>query len=111
MLATRVITAVVAMAVLLVMVFLAPPAAWGAFMLVVALVSSWEWSRIAALARVPAYAFLALSAITGIALWLFYMQGPPGAFGHLALAAFLVAAAFWIFVAPFWLVLHLRPGP
>jgi phosphatidate cytidylyltransferase len=111
MLATRVITAVVAAAIFLLLVFLAPPPAWAAFMLVVAWVCCWEWSRIAALARVPAYAFLALSAATGIALWLFYVGGTPGAFGHLALAAFLVAAAFWIVVAPFWLVMHLSPGP
>jgi phosphatidate cytidylyltransferase len=111
MLATRVITAVVAMAVLLVMVFLVPPAGWAAFMLAVALVSSWEWSRIAALAPAAAYAFLAVSAATGIALWLFYVRGAPSAFGQLAFVAFGIAALFWIVVAPFWLVRHLRPGP
>jgi len=111
MLATRVITAVVAMAVLLAMVFLAPPAGWAAFMLAVALVSSWEWSRIAALAPAAAYAFLALSAATGIALWLYYVYAAAAAFAQLALVAFGIAAVFWIAVAPFWLVRHLRPGP
>ena len=111
MLATRVITAVVAMAILLVMVFLASPAVWAAFMLAVALVSSWEWSRIAALAPAASYAFLALSAATGVALWFFYVQGTPAAFGQLALAGFGIAAAFWIVAAPFWLAQHLTPGP
>ncbi len=110
MLATRVITAVVAMAAFLAMVFLAPPAVWSLFMLAVALVCCWEWSRIAGLPRAPGLAYLALSALTGAALWLFNVHGEPAAFGQLALAACLIAAAFWVVVAPAWLALHLRPG-
>jgi phosphatidate cytidylyltransferase len=111
MLATRVITAVVAMAILLVMVFLVPRAGWAAFMLAVALVCCWEWSRIAALAPAAAYTFLALSAATGIALWFYYVHGAAAAFAQLALVAFGIAAVFWIAVAPLWLVRHLTPGP
>jgi phosphatidate cytidylyltransferase len=111
MLATRVITAVVALLVLLAMVFFAPAALWSAFMLVVALVGCWEWSRLSALTPAATYAYLALSAAIGVALWLFYVAGAPAAFGQLALAAFGIAAAFWVFVATAWLRLRLRPGP
>ena len=111
MLATRVITAVVALVVLLAMVFLAPPAAWSAFMLAVALVCCWEWARLAMLTPAANYAYLALSAAGGVALWVFEARGDPAAFRALALAAFGIAAAFWIFVAPFWLARQLRPGP
>jgi phosphatidate cytidylyltransferase len=93
------------------MVFLAPAAAWAAFMLVVALVGCWEWSRLCALRPAASYTYLALSAATGVALWLFFVRGAPAAFAHLALAAFAVATVFWVAVAPFWLRLHLRPGP
>jgi phosphatidate cytidylyltransferase len=111
MLATRVITAVVALVVLLVMVFLAPAAAWAAFMLAVALVGCWEWARLAMLSPAANYAYLALSAAAGVALWIFYVHGEPAAFGELALAAFGIAAAFWIVAAPCWLAMQLRPGP
>jgi len=111
MLATRVITAVVALVVLLAMVFLAPAWLWALFMLAVALVSCWEWSRMCGLGGGGRTAFLALSAATGAALWLFHASAASGAFLQLALVAFGLAAAFWILVAPAWIARRLRPAP
>jgi len=111
MLATRVITAVVALAVLLAMVFLASPAVWSLFILAVALVSCWEWSRLCAQGSAGRGAYLVLSAAAAAALWLFYLAGSEAAFAELALTAFALATLFWIAVAPFWIVRHLRPAP
>lgn len=111
MLATRVITAVVAFLVLVAAVFLAPPWLWALVMLAVALVSCWEWSRMCALTGAGRAAFLLLCAATGAALWLLYVAGPRGAFLQAAWVAFGIATLFWIAVAPFWIARHLRPAP
>ncbi|HXZ47629.1 MAG TPA: phosphatidate cytidylyltransferase [Usitatibacter sp.] len=110
MLATRVVTAVAALAVLLAMVFLAPPALWSLFMLAVALVGLWEWSRLCGLGRGARATFLALSGAAGAASWLLYVLGPRAPFEALALAAFGIATVFWVAVAPLWLARHLRPA-
>jgi len=111
MLATRVITAVVALVVLLAMVFLASRTLWSLFVLAVALVCCWEWSRLCGLAPGARAAFLLLSAAGGAALWLFGVRGERAAFAQLALVLFALATAFWIAVAPFWIARHLRPAP
>lgn len=111
MLATRVITAVVAVAVLLAMVFLASSRLWSLFLLAMALICCWEWSRLCGLAAAGRAAFLALSLAAGAALWLFQERTASGAFLQLALAAFAIATVFWIAAAPFWLARRLRPAP
>ena len=111
MLATRVITAVVALVVLLAMVFLAPAWLWALFTLAVALVSCWEWSRMCGLSSAARAAFLGISIATGGALWLFHASAADGAFLQLALVAFGLAAAFWVLVAPAWIARRLRPAP
>jgi phosphatidate cytidylyltransferase len=111
MLATRVITAVVALVALLGLVFLAPRSLWSLVMLAVALVGCWEWSRLCGLAPGAGTAFLAASAAMGLALWLFCIAGDGAAFMRLARVAFALAALFWVAVAPFWIARHLRPSP
>lgn len=111
MLATRVITAVVAFVVLVAMVFLSSRAVWALFALAISLVGCWEWSRMCGLQPAGRAAFLLLSAVAGAALWLFYVDGAPAAFLRLALAGFALAAVFWIAAAPVWLARHLRPRP
>lgn len=111
MLATRVITAVVALVVFLAMVFLAPAAVWSLFMLAVALVCCWEWSRLCALGGAGRASFLLASAALGAGLWALYVAGERAAFTRVALAGFALATLFWIAVAPWWLATHLRPAP
>jgi phosphatidate cytidylyltransferase len=111
MLATRVITVVVALVVLLAMVFLAPAWLWSLFVLAVALVSCWEWSRMCGLGRAGRTAFLGICAATGAALWLFQVRAAGGAFLQLALVAFGLAAVFWVLAAPVWIARRLRPAP
>jgi phosphatidate cytidylyltransferase len=110
MLATRVITAVVALIVVVALVFLAPRALWSLFMLAVGLVCCWEWSRLSGLAAPGRAVFLALSAAIAAALQAFHQLAAPEAFARLAIALLAVATVFWIVVAPFWIARHLRPA-
>lgn len=110
MLATRVITAVVALLVVVGLVFLASRAVWSLFMLAVALIACWEWSRLTGLAAGGRAAFLALSALLGIALGALFFAAEPQRFSHAAFLVFVVAAVFWIAIAPLWIARHLRPG-
>ncbi len=111
MLRTRILTAVAILPVLLGMLFLAPPAAWALFVLAIALLGCWEWSRLAALAAGAERAFLGVSGVAGAVLWLAYLRVGDAAFAGIALAAFALATAFWVAFAPWWLARHLRPGP
>jgi phosphatidate cytidylyltransferase len=107
---TRIITAVVLLLLLVGMVFFAPALLWAAFMLVVALLACWEWSRMSGLSRQGQNAYLALSGATGGALWLLYARA-PGLFTSAASIAFIIAALFWVVLAPLWLANKARPAP
>jgi phosphatidate cytidylyltransferase len=111
MLATRVITAVVALVVVVGMVFLAPRALWSLFMLAVALVSCWEWSRLCGLGEPARIAYLVLSVAAGAALWACSIAAPAALFARFSLALFAAAAIFWVAVAPFWIGGHWKPVP
>ena len=111
MLLTRVLTALVLLPVVLGMLFFASPAAWSLFALAIALVSCWEWSRMCGLTRQGQAAYLVASGAVGAFLWLLYMRLVPGNFVAAALTGFIIAAAFWILGAPYWLANKLRPSP
>lgn len=111
MLLTRVVTAVVAILVLVALVFLGSRAVWSVFMLAVALVCSWEWSRFCALTRGGERIYLALSAVAGAALLYADLTAAPGRWLQAQYAVFALAAAFWVVVAPLWLARAWRPGP
>ena len=96
---------------LLGMLFLAPPLAWAAFVLVIALLACWEWSRMSALAPRGQAVFLFLSGLVGGLFWLSYLRAAETLFISEATWAFIIAAAFWIGIAPVWLAKHARPNP
>jgi phosphatidate cytidylyltransferase len=108
---TRVITAVVILLLLLGMLFLASPIVWSIFVLAIALAGCWEWSGMSGLGSRGQAIFLALSGAIGGALWLLYLRAPDSLFISVASIAFLIAAAFWIVLAPIWLALKARPAP
>ena len=111
MLKTRVLTALAILPVLLGMLFFAPPAGWSLFMLLVALVASWEWSRLCGLSAVGQGAFLAASGLVGGVLWLLNVRDSAAGFAAAAGASFVLSAMFWVLVAPPWLARLARPGP
>lgn len=95
MLKTRVITALILLAVLLPILFLLPAIYIGVFFLVALLAAAWEWSRLlnpGAERAAWLYAFLCLIVI----VFLLGMQNASWQFSLL-----LLAVIFWFFVAPF----------
>src|SRR3954470_8491335 len=110
MLRTRIITAALLLPLVLGMLFLANVPAWSLFVLAIALLGCWEWSRMSGLSSGAQSAFLALSGALGASLWLLYVRAAP-AFATLAYGGLIAAALFWIGVATVWPTQHLRPSP
>ena len=111
MLRTRVLTALAAVVVVLGMLFLTSAAVWALFVLAIALVGCWEWSRMCKLTPAGHAAYLASSLAIGVYLWLAYLRVVPVNFPAAAMTGFIVAAVLWLFVAPWWLARKLRPSP
>lgn len=102
MLKTRVITAIVLLAVLLPILFLLPPIYIGIFFLLAVVVAAWEWSRLLnpqASRSAGLYAFFCLVII----IFLLAMQNVAWQF-----ALLLLAVIFWFFLAPFILAKGMR---
>jgi len=95
MLKTRVITALVLLAVLLPILFLLPPIYIGIFFLLAVLAAAWEWSRLLTPESTRSAWLYALFCL-GIILFLLGMQNPSWQF-----ALLLLAVIFWFFIAPF----------
>ena len=95
MLKTRVITALVLLAVLLPILFLLPPIYIGLFFLLAVVAAAWEWSRFLTPAS-PRLAWLYTLFCLVIVLFLLGMQNPSWQF-----ALLLLAVIFWFFIAPF----------
>ena len=56
-------------------------------------------------------AYLVASGAIGAFLWLLYLKVVPGNFAAMALTGFIIATAFWVVGAPFWLANKMRPSP
>jgi phosphatidate cytidylyltransferase len=106
-----VLTAVVVLVLVVGMLFFAPRGLWAAFVLTIALVACWEWSRMSRLSGTARIAYLAASAAIGAFLWSSYMGYVSLNFAAAAMTGFLVSLVLWVFVAPVWLARGLRPSP
>jgi phosphatidate cytidylyltransferase len=95
MLKTRVITALVLLAVLLPILFLLPAIYIGAFFLAALLAATWEWSTLLA-PQARRAAWLYVLFCLAIILFLLGMQNASWQF-----ALLLLSVIFWFFVAPF----------
>lgn len=111
MLLTRVLTALALLPVVVGMLFFASPAAWSLFVLAIALIACWEWSRLCDFTIAGQSAYLLASGIVGGYLWLLYLRHVPGDFNAAATTGFILATAFWVLAAPYWLAKRLRPSP
>ncbi len=109
MLRTRVLTAVVLLAVFLLALSLLPPLGWLLFVTAVAAVAAWEWG---ALMRLPGGSRIALAvALATVCLLLAMVE--PEAVGlvagfadsawRLGACLYLPAVVFWLLLAPIWL--------
>ena len=95
MLKTRIITAVVLLAVLLPILFFLPPVYIGAFFLVAVLAGAWEWSRLLN-PGAPRAAWLYATFCLVIIFVLLALQNVAWQFSLL-----LLAVIFWFFIAPY----------
>ena len=111
MLKTRVITAIVIFSITLVALFLFPNWAWGVFTLCIAILACWEWSRFCRLSVSGSRAYLGLSIVLTALTFLAYQHGQLFgiSFKQVAFAGFAIAAVFWLFAAPIWLLKLWRP--
>jgi phosphatidate cytidylyltransferase len=95
MLKTRILTAIVLLAILLPILFLLPALYVGIFFLLMILASAWEWSRlIAPAAKLSAWIYVVFCLL--IILVLLGIKAPAWQF-----ALLLMATLFWLFLAPF----------
>jgi phosphatidate cytidylyltransferase len=95
MLKTRIITAIVLLAVLLPILFFLPAVYIGAFFLVAVLAGAWEWSRLLT-PEAPRVAWLYATFCLFIIFVLLALQNVAWQFSIL-----LLAVIFWFFIAPF----------
>ena len=95
MLKTRVITALVLLAVLLPILFLLPPVYIGVFFLLAVSAAAWEWSRLLS-PQAGRAAWLYAAFCLVIIVFLLAMQNVAWQF-----ALLLLAVIFWFFLAPF----------
>jgi phosphatidate cytidylyltransferase len=97
MLKTRVITAVLMLAILLPVLFLLPPIYLSALFFMMLVAAAWEWSRlIAPNADRSAYIYALICAVIVIFLWL---SAEPS----IEIALLSIAIAFWVFGMPLML--------
>lgn len=109
MLITRIITALVILPIVFVALFQFPRWAWDVFTLGIALISCWEWSRFCQFPAGGKRAYFALSLAVSAIIFVAYLDNTFIDFQSVALVCFVVAALFWVFVAPVWLAKTWRP--
>ena len=105
MLRTRIITAAVLIPAVLAALFLLPPKLWGFVVLAIIVGAAYEWARLVALPRRLDYLFLFATFIIPASL----LVAPDAGFdrGWASPIVYVVcglAALFWIFVAPPWVI-------
>lgn len=108
MLKTRIITAIVLIVGFLTLLFLATPMIWALTMLVVTLIAVWEWSNLIMLSRTQ----MLLNMLLGFCIGLTFIFSASMQLTavhdvlifELLFGLFGIAALFWLFLAPVWLV-------
>lgn len=109
MLTTRIITALVIFAVVLVTLLVFPAWCWALLTMAIALGGCWEWSRLSQLPPRAKFTYLLLSGAIAALVFIVYLRAPPSVFERLAASGFIIAAAFWLIAAPVWLAKNWHP--
>ncbi|WP_035055346.1 phosphatidate cytidylyltransferase [Andreprevotia chitinilytica] len=104
MLKTRILTALVLIPLVLIALFLAPPAAWAAFVTLVIALAAWEWTRLSGMSGLLKTVYPVLTALAFVGL-AFGIRNPLQIFGLM-----LGASLFWCVLAPLWLSRKWRLG-
>ena len=79
--------------------------AWAAFAFAIVIIACWEWSRLCQLNSTGIRVFVALSILLSTFICLTYIRGNIAAveFSMLRQIVLVMAALFWLIVAPLWL--------
>ncbi len=105
MLKSRVITAVVLLALLLAALFLLPPFAWAVLVVVMVMQGTAEWSHLSALSGRKANIYWGTTLVLMVGLlWLDASIGSEQK-DYVHLAVYLVSAVLWLLVVPAWLMI------
>lgn len=101
MLKTRVITALILLALVVPALLLLPITGWALFVLLFVAAAAWEWARLCGLPHGAALGYGALTAGAGLTL-LFAVNGQTAAFA--TPAVYLVSVLAWGGIAAFWAI-------
>jgi len=100
MLKTRIVTALVLVPAVLAALFLLPPLAWALALLAVVGWAAHEWARLATFPPPLHTTFVLATLLLALALLFYPDRAAARAYAH---GTLLLAGAFWLFVAPFWI--------
>ncbi len=106
MLATRILTALVLVPLVLAALFLLSPRNWGIVTLIAIAIGAGEWARLVGFAGARRLLFVLATAIAGVVLLspqAGFRDGWPAA---TVLVVCGMGTAFWVLIAPFWLRRH-----
>ncbi len=109
MLARRILTAVVLIALVLAALFLLAPRAFGAALLLVVLIAAHEWARLSGLAGGRWLLFVGATLLFGIILLFGPFEFERGFPSTVVTSICGAATLFWLFAAPPWVVLRWAP--
>ncbi len=104
MLKSRVITAVVLLALLLSALFLLPALAWAILVVAMVMQGISEWSHLSALSGRKANVYWGATLLLMLGLLWLDASATPAQRDQVHLAAYLVSAALWLLVVPAWLM-------
>lgn len=102
MLATRVLTASIALVVFLGALFLLPQPLWALFLLLLLFAGSLEWAALAGWSSIVQFTYAVFLSLCALAL-VYIAPDLTSASDSIDLTLFIVSAIFWATVAPFWL--------
>lgn len=109
MLRTRIITASILGIAFLIVLFALSSAGWMLATSIVMLISLWEWSKISKLSRPQTIAFLAVSALLGVAILFILDDALPSDVVFIFSLSSIIATLFWVLIVPLWLKFGWRP--
>lgn len=104
-LATRLVTAIVALPLFVAALLFLPNALWAWALLPLLVIGGWEWCELAGYRGVPRWLFMVIVVISALAIPMPVLPNPGRAAILLSPAGvvFVVATAFWLLIAPLWL--------
>jgi len=102
MLKSRVITAVILLALLLSALFALPSTAWAVLIVVMVMQGAVEWARLSGFSGMKARLYWVFSLL--LMLGLLWLGAGASDTQHLHLAVYIVSALLWLVIVPLWLI-------